>query len=132
MKKILFIIAALTLSAGLWAEDNPWIEIGTGTQQSHNVPYNNYYNHSLNQTIYLQTEIGKSGKISQIAYYCSEAEVAGMYCKSIRIYMGHTTKTTFAGNSDYIDASNFTLVFSHEGYTIGKATLKSNGESVNW
>ena len=45
-----------------------------------------------------------------------------MYCQSIRIYMGHTTKTTFAGNSDYIDASNFTLVFSREGYTIDKAT----------
>ncbi|MCQ2286237.1 MAG: DUF1542 domain-containing protein [Bacteroidales bacterium] len=114
--------ALLTLSIGAWAQNNQWIGIGTGTQGSYNAPYNNYYNHSLNQTIYLKDEIGTSAKISQIAYYCSEAEVNGMYCQSIRIYMGHTAKTTFAGNSDYIDASNFTLVFSREGYTIGKAT----------
>ena len=122
MRKLFLFIAALTLSAGLWAENNQWIEIGTGTQQSFNAPYNNYYKHALNQTIYLKDEIGTSGKISQIAYYCSEAVVNGLYCQSIRIYMGHTTKTTFANISDYIDASNFTLVFSREGYTIGKAT----------
>ena len=122
MKKLLLVILALTLSAGMWAQDNQCIEIGTETQQSYNAPYNNYYKHSLNQTIYLQTEIGTSAKISQIAYYCSAADVNGLNCKSIRIYMGHTTNTTFANNSDYIDAANFTLVFSREGYTIGKAT----------
>lgn len=51
-KLFLSIIAILTLNVGMWAQNNPWIEIGTGTQQSFNAPYNNYYNHSLNQTIY--------------------------------------------------------------------------------
>ena len=122
MRKLFLSIIALTLGIGARAQNNQCIEIGIGTQPSFHAPYNTHYKYSLNQTIYLKDEIGTSGKISQIAYYCSEAGVYGLYCQSIRIYMGHTTKTTFAGSSDYIDASNFTLVFSREGYIIGKAT----------
>ena len=107
MKKSLTTMMLLCgLLAGLWAQT---VTIGTGTSTTLPLPMNCWYVYSYTQSIYYQTEIGAGQTISKIAYNYTGASWTD---SEIKIYMGHTTKTTFASTTDWIPVANLAEVFS--------------------
>ncbi|HOQ50076.1 MAG TPA: fibronectin type III domain-containing protein, partial [Candidatus Kapabacteria bacterium] len=70
------------------------VQIGTiGTTSSYQIPINRWYNHSISEIIYLQSEIGSGQKtIKSIAYYKMSGTDLNPI-NDIHIYMRHTTAT---------------------------------------
>lgn len=61
------------------------------------LPWDGLYRYSLSQQIYSSNEIGTSGKITDISFYC----FVGYLSWNVSIYMSHTSKASL-----YTDASN--------------------------
>ena len=80
------------------------------------VGFNLYYNYSYSQTIYTQAQINNSGTISAIQFEYDG--YSSGYTRNITIYMGHTSKSSFSSNSDWISNGSLTQVFSGN-YTVG-------------
>lgn len=75
------------------------------------MPANTNVEYSYSQQIYLQSEIGMPGEITKIRFYM----VGGVSLSNTRnwtIYLGHTTKTYFSSNGDWVPYSALTEVFS--------------------
>ena len=51
MRKFLLLIALMVSGFGIVSAQNE-ITIGNGTSSDYNAPFNNYYKHSWNETIY--------------------------------------------------------------------------------
>ncbi|MCD7920846.1 MAG: hypothetical protein LUG27_00065, partial [Clostridiales bacterium] len=88
---------------------------------SYYMPYVIYYNNGLSESIYTADQIGTAGTIEEIAYQAASA--SSYTTTSVMIYMGHTTKSTFSNNSDWVSADDLTLVYS------GSPTL---GTTAGW
>jgi len=86
-----------------------YIIIGTGTTTSYTNPINRFYNYSATEGIYLQSEIGQSGNILNIAYYKGSGTDLNPI-DSVYIYLKHTTATTLATGT--FDMTGYTLVYS--------------------
>ena len=116
MKKILlFCFMLLTMGISGFSQE---IIIGTGTSTSYNSPFNNFYKNSWNECIYLSTEIGQGGTITDIAYDC--AAVGSVTFSTLKVYMGTTTRSSISGTSDWTPASDLTLVY--DGTSIAAPT----------
>ncbi len=85
-----------------------------------NAPYGNYYHYSTTQMLYTSSEIGRSGKISSIAFNVSTA--ASLATSEVKVYLGHKP-STFSSENDYVSSGNLTLVYS------GSPTI---GQSAGW
>ena len=81
---------------------------GTGTTSSYQYPINTFYNYSYTQQIYEEAAIGKLGEIKQLGF---QFLLTPAVTYPIVVYIGHTTKSTFAGTSDFIPLSQMTKVF---------------------
>ena len=85
------------------------VTIGSGTTTDSDLPVNSFYNYSLTQQIYKQSEIGKSsGTILKIAFYNGGSEKT----RNLNIYLVNTTKSSFGSTTDWIAVSVSNLVFS--------------------
>ena len=91
--------------------------IGSGTEMSGLLPTNIYYKYSLAEQIYTSTEMGHSGAILSIDFYCNNAKT-----RNLDIYMVNTEKSSFSDKNDWIDVSSAGVVkvFS------GEAAFKGN------
>ncbi|MBN2681558.1 MAG: T9SS type A sorting domain-containing protein [Bacteroidales bacterium] len=89
------------------------IIVGTETNTGYNLPIEPYYGFSYSQSIYLQAEIGQSGYISRIAYYYAPESSLASLINSLdwTIYMTTSTKYEYTDNDDWVDISEFTMVF---------------------
>ncbi|MBN2830100.1 MAG: choice-of-anchor D domain-containing protein, partial [Candidatus Cloacimonetes bacterium] len=88
------------------------IEIGIGTSTNLALPIEPYYGYSYSQSIYLQSDIDRTGqRIEKISYHYNQA---GTLTNSTQwvIYMGHTTNTTFASTTSWLPISQFTEVYN--------------------
>jgi hypothetical protein len=85
--------------------------IGSGTSTSAYLPTYAYYNYSLTEQIYTATEIGQACTITAIAFKVSNSKSTA---RTLDLYMVHTTKTAFSGNSDWVSLSTSNKVFSGE------------------
>ena len=87
------------------------IIIGTGTMTTYQIPVNMYYCFSYTQQIFDASEIGvPSGLILAIAFeYISAMSILK---NPVTIYLGNTTKSTFASASDWVPVSQMTQVFT--------------------
>jgi len=68
-----------------------------------------FYNYALSEQIYDAAELSDLGdSIYGLAfqYFYSTS-----YTRRVQIYLGHTTKSTFTGTSDYVSASSLTKVY---------------------
>ena len=97
------------------------LELAIGSEDSdYSLPIEPYHNNSYSQTIFLQSEIDKSDKvIDKISYYW-DVPVEASVSNDWTIYMGHTTKSSFASSYDWIPINELNLVFS------GQVNLPSN------
>ena len=124
--------------------------VGTGTTAQYEVPVNTYWRHSYVQSIYDASEIGDPGVITNIAF--NYIRTAPLTKTNQFIYLGHTTKSTFSGTSDWVPLTDLTLVkaatitydndntwlniefdtpFEYEGGNLVVAVLNNHGTYVN-
>ena len=86
-------------------------QIGTGTTTSYLFPLNNFYNYTYTQQIYLSSEMSGACDITGIMF--DYAYSSAMTSKTnVKIYLGHTTQSTFSSTSNYVPLSNLQLVYS--------------------
>ena len=85
--------------------------IGSGTSTNAFLPTYAYYNFSLTEQIYTASEIGQACTITAIAFKVSNSKSTA---RTLDLYMVHTTKTAFSGNSDWVSLSTSNKVFSGE------------------
>ncbi|MFA5667514.1 MAG: choice-of-anchor J domain-containing protein, partial [Candidatus Cloacimonadaceae bacterium] len=86
------------------------ILIGDGTAEK-DLPVNAYYEYSYTQTIYPQAAINTANQRIKKLYYYWNGEEEGSYSGGWTIYMGHTHKSEFTSNLDWIPLSELTEVF---------------------
>jgi len=72
-------------------------------------PFDNYYKYSWADNIYLTTDVGQAGKITQIAFYVYEGTTYSM--GSQQILMRETSSSSFSSSS-YPGTTGFTSVFN--------------------
>ena len=86
------------------------VTIGSGTNTGSKLPISTYYGYSYSQQIVLKSEINNAGNITKLRFYSTGTSLSNS--NNWTIYMGHTTKTAFASNADWILAGAMTQVFS--------------------
>ncbi|MDD2230595.1 MAG: choice-of-anchor J domain-containing protein [Candidatus Cloacimonetes bacterium] len=106
MKKIIILLCALAILGIAFADT---VTVGSGTATSSNMPITGNYGYSYSQQIYTQAQINKAGDITKIRFYYVSGTITNS--KDWVIYMGHTTKTTFATTTDWEPLANLTQVF---------------------
>ena len=84
------------------------------------MPFTNFYNHGTTQQLYTPAEVGPACTIKALAFKVATA--SNFATTSLKIYLGHKSGT-FADASDYVPASNLTLVYD------GAPTL---GAAAGW
>ena len=75
------------------------------------MPVNNYYKNSYSQQIFYPSEVGSHGTIDKISYNYSHTS-ASTKKNNVKIYLGHTDKSTFTGSYDWVTEG---LVQVYEG-----------------
>ncbi|MFK7948609.1 MAG: fibronectin type III domain-containing protein [Saprospiraceae bacterium] len=119
--KLLRLLLLFILVSGVGLSAFGQIQVGTGTSTQTNMPINSYYGYSYSEQIYLQSEIDGTGNITAINFYFSSGSSTNS--TDWTIYLGHTSKTSFASTTDWVTAAGMTQVFS------GTVTFPSSG---NW
>eukprot|EP00831_Metopus_contortus_P057880 TRINITY_DN50185_c0_g1_i2.p1 TRINITY_DN50185_c0_g1~~TRINITY_DN50185_c0_g1_i2.p1 ORF type:complete len:789 (-),score=93.71 TRINITY_DN50185_c0_g1_i2:144-2480(-) len=85
--------------------------IGTGTATNLSMPIEPYYGYTYSQVIYYAGEIGIANqRIEKISWHYNGNSAFGP--DDFIIYMGHTSMTEFADNTDWIDISQFMEVYN--------------------
>lgn len=108
MKKIQLIIICLTVLLG---KSNAQVTIGTGTNTNEGIPVFPVFTYNYSQNIYLASEINAIGNIATLTYYVTPTSNLSN-SNNWTIYMGHTTKTSFASTSNWVAANSLTQVYS--------------------
>ncbi|MFA7056874.1 MAG: GLUG motif-containing protein [Candidatus Cloacimonadales bacterium] len=85
------------------------IQIGNGTEVNTGLPLEPYYGYSYSQTIYPQVDINSAGFIETIAWDYNGNSSWGP--DAIKIYMGHTSETSFASSTSWFNVEDLTLVY---------------------
>ncbi len=91
------------------------VTIGDGNQNYH-LPIDPRFSYNYTQSIFLQSEINPGGQstpflIESIAYYWNGAGGGDNSC-GWNVYMGHTDRASFAGNTDWIPVGEMMQVFA--------------------
>lgn len=109
MKKILLVMFALVMASFTFVYADT-VQVGTGTSTSSYLPLYGLYGYNYTQQIYTQAQIGVAGNITKIRFYYVSGTITNS--KDWVVYMGHTTKTTFATTTDWEPLANLTQVFA--------------------
>ncbi len=99
------------------------IQIGFDDNLDINLPFYPLYRYSYSQNIYLQSEINNEIWITDLFYHW-DGWADGEYCKDWVIYLGHTNKTEFTNNQDWLAVADMIKVFD------GEVNLPSNPDWV--
>ena len=86
------------------------ITIGNGTDRSSS-PWQPKADYSYNQTIYLASEMATSGSISAIRFYFDSTSLSSS--NKVTVFVGHTTKSSFANTTDWEPLSGLNKVFDN-------------------
>ena len=95
-----------------YTSDNSCEEVVVGTESSTNtyVPLYGAYNKNYEQMIYTANDMGNTaGIINKIAFKSSKSDFKS---RTLKIYMGTTTKTNFESNTDFVALDNLEEVYS--------------------
>ena len=119
---MLLILLAFTLWTGS-SKAQTVVTFGSGTTTTSGtyIPFYSPNGYSYTQQLYLYNEIGSanSGYIQKIAFYINTF-YNWNNSKDWAIYLGTTTKTSFASTTDWVPLASMTKVF--DGITAGSAT----------
>ncbi len=114
MKKHLLLLVFLLLTTFSFSQ----IKVGEGTETGKSIPIEAYYGYSYSQSIYSSTLIGVSGDITAITYYGTPS-LDLSFADDWNVYIGHTSQSSFAGTSSWIDISTFDTVYSGTVSVVG-------------
>jgi hypothetical protein len=90
------------------------VQIGRESVSAIDLPIYPDYSYSYTQALYLQQEINIPGKrVAKVYYFWSGGE-DGTNFKDWTIYMGHTAKTAFSSNVDWVPVAQMSQVFNGE------------------
>jgi hypothetical protein len=92
--------------------------IGTGTS-SGNMPVTNY-NYAYTQMLYPAELFNGRGNITSIKL---QRSTYTNVMNNMKVYLGHTDKTTFSGTSDWVPASDMVEVYSGD-FPVGSEWLE--------
>jgi hypothetical protein len=88
------------------------INIGADSILTVPLPLNADSDYSYSQIIYLQQEIQHFGLITELCYHYHIVSNSFINCENqLKIYMGHTNKTSFESTIDWISVDSLELVF---------------------
>ena len=118
---MLLCLILLTTGMSGFAQGSTTITIGTGTNDSYNLPINNYYNNSWSEMIYPASDITERGHITSIGFDVS-AVASGYQCNTITIYMGTTANEAHSSNSDWLPMDALTEVWSATDWPLPTTT----------
>ncbi len=92
---------------------NAQINLGTGSTEVGVAPISTYYGYSYTQQIFTKQEINANaaGNITGLKFYIDPAFSISNSSQWV-VYIGHTTKTSFASDADWIPLTQLTQVFS--------------------
>jgi len=116
MKKTTFFSYLATLAIILWTGwtlNAQQVQIGNGTEEGKHVPIEPYYGYSYSQQIYLASQIGvpDGGTITEIKFQFNQPNATLENSNEWEVYIGHTSKTEFVSDTDWVAVSELTLVF---------------------
>ncbi len=92
--------------------------IGTGVTTTYQVPINNFWGYSYNQSIYPAANLTAQGmtagmQITQIAWYINTANAAGTTNNNNwTIFLGNTAQAAFATTTNWVSTAAMTQVYS--------------------
>jgi len=104
MKKLLLISIVLMMVVLAFAD----VIVGTGTS-TQRPPFSTYYNYYKTAAIYQAAEIGASGTITSLQWYCGTANTTTTI--PIKIYYKTTTNTTLATDTWVNHSAGATLIY---------------------
>ncbi|MCD4818695.1 MAG: hypothetical protein K8S23_08380, partial [Candidatus Cloacimonetes bacterium] len=97
------------ITVGSGSGSGTTVQIGSGTLTDQHIPIEAYYGYTYSQSIYLQSEINvANSQIEKISYYWNGNS---SWTDAVKVYLGHTSKTSFSGTSDWVSLSSLTQVF---------------------
>jgi hypothetical protein len=79
-----------------------------GNTQNIDIPIDCYYRYNYTEQIYYKSEINKDGNITSLSF---EYDGYESFTETVKIYLGHTTKTQFSSSTDWVKSTNMTLVY---------------------
>lgn len=83
--------------------------IGEGTNTQHSIPCANFYHYGYSQQIFDTSEL-QSGEIRSIAFQYGYN--IPMTKTNVKIFLGHTSKSSFSSTADWVSANDLTEVYS--------------------
>ncbi len=111
MKKIYSILLGLLLSTPFYAQ-----EVAVGSDTTHDLlrgPINAYYEYSYFQTIYQASDLNATGNITALKYKMNNEDAIDASDDNVDVWIGHTTKSKFDNQSDWVDVSTLTQVLTN-------------------
>ncbi|MCF0210865.1 MAG: fibronectin type III domain-containing protein, partial [Bacteroidales bacterium] len=118
MKKHLsFLLMALFMAIGSFAQTQYNIIVGNGTGTNHFMPAYTYYNYSVSQTIYHQDEINLAGTINSISWSVATNSAT----RTWKVYLAETELDNFTSSADQLPEASFTEVYN------GSVTITAGG-----
>ncbi|MBO4589319.1 MAG: gliding motility-associated C-terminal domain-containing protein [Bacteroidales bacterium] len=90
-------------------------KIGTGSSTQSTAPLYGLYRNSYDQIIYTADEIGTAGLITSIGFNASGNNTQP---RTVDIYIGETTRSTFSSSSDWIPVNQLEHVYGPVSWTI--------------
>ncbi|MGG5487371.1 GEVED domain-containing protein [Gaetbulibacter sp. PBL-D1] len=121
MKKITLLIA-LAIFSFCW-QSSAQVQIGNGNYEGSSLPIDPYFGYTYSQSIYTAAQINANGTITDISYqFNGNSTITNS--KEWTVYIGHTTKSEFTSNTDWIDISNLTQVYSGTITVVGAGTAE--------
>jgi NAD(P)H-hydrate repair Nnr-like enzyme with NAD(P)H-hydrate dehydratase domain len=84
--------------------------VGRGTSDNLGLPIEPYYSYSYSQVIYHADEICQQGQINKISWHYNGYSSFGP--DDFIVYLGHTDKSQFTDNTDWIDFADLTEVYN--------------------
>ncbi|MBE0663291.1 MAG: choice-of-anchor J domain-containing protein [Bacteroidales bacterium] len=90
------------------------VQIGYGYESWTGLPVDVEYSYTYSQSIYFQSEISIGGQWIEKIYYYWNSNDAAPNSKDWVIYLGHTEKTEFVNDFDWVPTSEMVKVFDGE------------------
>jgi len=107
MKKALLCVSLLILIVSIWSNE---VQIGNELNFEKSVPLNPNFCYSMSQTIYHLYDTNIEDQLIQSLSF-AYGNNNDWLVDNIRIYLGHTNKTVFQNNDDWIPIEELSLVF---------------------
>ena len=85
------------------------VSVGPGALTNNLVPFNGNFKYNYTQQLYTPAQINKAGSIEKISFFYVSGAIANN--KDWKIFLGHTNKTSFGTNADWVSYSDLSLVF---------------------